>query len=57
MFTSESTGFKTHLPLIFWAAVKSNVIDLVDSSIRKGPDSIVFSKIFLLERFRSDFLH
>ena len=55
--TSEPTGVKTRLPITFRITVKSNFFDLVDSSIRKGPGSIVFSKIFLLERFRSGFLH
>ena len=31
------------------------MFDLVDSSIRKGPNSIVFDKFFQLERFRSGF--
>ena len=31
------------------------MFDIVDSSIRKGPNSIVFDKFFQLERFRSDF--
>ena len=31
------------------------MFDLVDSSIRRGPNSIVFGKIFQLERFRSGF--
>ena len=35
--------------------IELNVFDLVDSSIRKGPDSFVFGKIFLLERLRSFF--
>ena len=31
------------------------MFDLVDSSIRRGPNSIVFGKFFQLERFRWGF--
>ena len=31
------------------------MFDLVDASIRKGPNSIVFGKIFQLESFKSGF--
>ena len=31
--------------------IELNVFDLVDSSIRKGPNSIVFGKFFQLEQF------
>ena len=37
--TNESTGFKTRLPITFRGTEKSNVFDLVDSSIRRGPNS------------------
>ena len=48
MYTSESTGLKTRLPITFRVTVKSNVFDLADSSIRKGPNSIAFGKCFSL---------
>ena len=35
--------------------IELNVFDLVDSSIRRGLNSIVFGKFFQLERFRSGF--
>ena len=35
--------------------IKLNVFDLVYSSIRKGPNSIVFGKIFQLEYFKPGF--
>ena len=37
--------------------IEFNLFDLVDSSIRRGPNSIVFGKFLQLERFRSDLLH
>ena len=33
------------------------VFDLVDSSIRRGPNSIALGKFFKLDCFRADFLH
>ena len=55
-FTSESTGFKTRLPITLgYSEIELNVFDLVHSSIGKGPNSIVFGKFFQLERFRSTF--
>ena len=35
--------------------IELNVFDSVDSSIRRGPISIVFAKFFQLKRFRSGF--
>ena len=35
-----------------YSEIELNVFDLVDSSIRRGPNSIVFGKFFQLERFR-----
>ena len=35
--------------------IELNVFGLVDSSIRRGPNSNVFGKFFQLERFRSFF--
>ena len=50
-FTSESTGFKiqfaNHIPGS--SEVELNVFDLVDLSIRKGPNSIVFGNLDYLK--------
>ena len=40
-----------------YSEIELNVFDLVDSSIRRGPNSIVSGKLFQLERFRWGFLH
>ena len=40
-----------------YSEIELNVFDLVDSSIRTGPNSNIFGKFFQLERFRSFFLH
>ena len=55
--TSEATGFKTPFAdkLPGYREIELNVFDLVDSSIRRGPNSIVFGKLIQLERFRMIF--
>ena len=37
--------------------IELNVFDSGDSSIGRGPNSIVFRNFFQLKRFRSGFLH
>ena len=52
-FTSESTGFKNSFDnkLPDYSEIELNVFDLVASSTRKGPTSIVFGKLFLAGTF------
>ena len=40
-----------------YSEIELHRFDLVDASIRKGPNSVVFGKFLQLERFRSGILH
>ena len=67
--TSESTGSKTRLippqeiesgfpeSLPGYSEIELNVFDSVDSSIRRGPNSIFFLQIFSTIAFKIKFFH
>ena len=50
----RTTNFRVmHIPV--YRGIELNLFDSVDSSIRRGPNSMVFGKFFQLERFRLGF--